>query len=80
MAIAKGRTAKKAAKGKKAPTKAAVTRFTSRQKVATRKGQRGEMWLLMGPLWLQSTTRRPGDERTKRAALRQLRSFRKRTR
>lgn len=80
MVTAKGRTAKKAAK-KKVPTKqSALTRFTSRQKVTTRKGPRNEMWVLMGPLWLKSATRRPGDERTKRAALRRLRSFRQRTR
>lgn len=80
MATAKRRTAKKAAK-KNAPTKqSAMTRFTARQKVTTRKGPRSEVWVLMGPLWLKSNTRRPGDERTKRAALRRLRSFRQRTR
>jgi hypothetical protein len=79
MATKKRRTVKKTARKKAATKRAALTRFTATQKVAARKDSDGSVWLLIGPIsWLQRINRRPGEDRTRLAALKALRSFQKR--
>lgn len=79
MATTKRRAVKKSARKKAAAKRAALTRFTATQKVAAREEPDGGVWVQIGPIsWLQRKNRVPGDDRTKLAALKALRSFRKR--
>jgi len=62
----------------KKPARSAVSRFTATRKGSVRADTDGGVWVkILPPTWLKSSNKKKMDKRTKRAAVKALKKFRK---